>query len=327
MKMLTWIKTLSNKHFKWFECDIEAAQSLKEDSWLSRLGGVAECLVLNVVKNRMGLCKGAAPVRLNTESLRRLLERAQTAGTEDPNDNPPLFPIEKQAVNMWESIFDYQDESPPSAIDQTAEEATSKLDEVLNGSHLSIKVLAPIIKDSMQKDTEIREAVGEALNFEGSAGDQQDILLNYRPAKLYAQELSLTDLAYLNSSLSGQASITLQRVRDAVKKWKHATGMVALRLQQWERYEQELEEAERNLLLFENHSLGFEEILDERVVRLKKAIERIDAANGKDNYYSRKAEKDLNKPLDTPLNVRSSNAFSHGTPVGSPLPGSSGRTR
>ena len=102
--------------------------------------------------------------------------------------------------------------------------------------------------------------------------------------------------------------------------------MVALRLQEWERYEQELEEAQRNLLVFEDHATGMQDLLAERAERLKGTIERADAAIGNDNY-SRKAEKDLRKPLESPLTLRSSNAPFHITPMNSPLPYPGGRAR
>ena len=151
-----------------------------------RLGDVVETLVLNVVKNRVALCKGGVRIRLNKASLRTLMERIQTAGTEDPNVTPSPFPLEKPNLSTWELIFDGHDEPTPSAMDNTVEEATSKMDAILDGSQLAHKTVTNIVREYTKSDVDIRGAIEEAVKEDLCTDGHQIILSNYRAGKVYA---------------------------------------------------------------------------------------------------------------------------------------------
>ena len=216
------------------------------------------------MKNHLGfIIKGGANFPISRAQSKMLLECVLTPGADDPDVSPSPLPIIEQDMASWSEQFEDYHTSILTAVESTIDEAGDRMREILDDRPLPEKVVIDIVGKAITDDKDLKAAMEDAAAQDLYMEGHQSIVSNHLTAKLYAQELSITDLAYINGSLGAKISICLEQASDVRKRWRILQGMMAARMKYWDQMISILEAEEHIMAQFEAAADDMAALLDE----------------------------------------------------------------
>ena len=296
-------------------------KSKDANSWFKRLRAVALKLILQMAKNCLGLViKGGPDFPISVEEMKMLLERVPTPGSEhcdNPDVKPPPLPIcEPEIGILHEHLEEYLDPLP-TATETTIEEANGRMQEILDGRALPdetvVRTVATATANDQALTTAMQEAAAQDLRTEA-----RQLFIGHDPtAKMYAQEIDLTDLAYIYGSLRTKVSICLAQAQDAQKRWRVLQGMLVARIKYWDETVSALQMEQTNIESFEATAGDMKALLVERAARVDQELVMANRLDGGKNNTKR-IESDLRRSLDNNIQFKPPRSFTDSTPLASP---------
>jgi hypothetical protein len=272
---------------EWFEFDIELLTSSKHvDSWFERLSSVAMTLIIQWVRIKFGFSAAGGKVEVATDASCELLLMAVPTPPTSNNNYPPWQMDDLSFSDIVQ--FAMQEGRPPtiSSTDAVVNDLTQAMEDVAD-------VPNPLPSASTKQSVAVAEtftsntiaAYEEALDAMPSApfSNAPTTVLRGDPtqisaAKMYALDLSGSDIAYFTGNTATKVQIVLGLAAQELEGWKMFRVMADVKFKHWEEQIHKLESL-RDLL--QDQKQNAEGYIDkardvhQRVVRLEEETEGV----------------------------------------------------
>jgi hypothetical protein len=235
---------------EWFEFDVEHLTSPKHaDSWFDRMSAVAMALIIQWVRINFGFSAPGGKIEEPTEASCELLLIAVPTPPTSDNTRPPW---QMDDISFSDLLQFAMDDGKPATLTST--------DAVVNDLARAVEEVADVpnplpatyLKDSIAAGEKFTSATvtafEEATDFMPSPPFTQDppTVLRGDPtqitaAKMYALDLSGSDVAYFTGNTATKVEIVLALAAQELEGWKMFRVMAEGKFKQWQEQIHKLE--------------------------------------------------------------------------------------
>ena len=269
------------------------ASPKQADSWFICLSSVAKSLIIQWTRivNKYS-SPGGIKIEANEHSCQSLLMHIPTPPTSV--NTYPQFEIDSLSLEQW---MDNETRVPPvTKFDIVSHQLEQDIEELADTPHdLSTSRLDKVLQDAETVNSQVAQAYSDA--FKAMPGDPvqdpvtlsqmfRDGLAQVSPAKMYAVELTPTDLAYFTGNTLTKVEIALGLARQELQGWHLLDLTCATKMEQWDHKINELEIMKKALVQHRYKTEGLSSSTKEKFKQVEELESSLDAV-GKFNFVDR----------------------------------------
>ena len=274
---------------EWFEFDIHASDkdNRKELAWFRRLAHVATTVLVQWIKIHLGFSQpGGITYEPSLNTCRLLLLHVPTEGE---GDNLPVFTIADESIRSLVQIEEKTSKNPTQNDIRLKEIEQDIYDTAELPESLPPAALNQVVNMNDSETLQVADSFKDAIDhmptnpLEGySTGDKAALAnvdpFRLPPAKLYANELTPTDYAFITGNTRAKVAIAIALAKQEMEGWRMLASQCQAHVNDWTAKLQELE-FHRNLLhQSQTGSLQFHEYMHATAAKVDEAQEEVGVA-------------------------------------------------